>query len=180
MPFQDYVFLISRHADPRYLPISKKINIIKLIKKYILDRNIKIIIKLHPKESQKKTFKFMKIFLVEKHSIRIGLHQIFHLRYQKNCLFSISFFSSVCLDVISNNKINVELLNIDTGEGEIPDFSFVKYKLTHFVKNELEFKSFVENFEDDSQKLTTEIKKNYNYVYSHDDYDKNLIDLHNL
>ena len=50
-------------------------------------------------------------------------------------------------------------MNIDTGEGEIPDFSFVKYKLTHFVKNELEFKSFVENFKNDSKKLKTEIKK---------------------
>ena len=181
LPFQDYVFLISRHADPRYLPISKKINIIKLIKKYILDKNIKIIIKLHPKESQKKNFQiYENIFGRETFNKDWFTSDLHPLTLSKNCLFSISFFSSVCLDVISNNKINVELLNIDTGEGEIPDFSFVKYKLTHFVKNELEFKSFVENFEDDSQKLTTEIKKNYNYVYSHDDYDKNLIDSHNL
>jgi hypothetical protein len=181
LPLKDYVFLISRHVDSKYLPFKKKENIIKMIKRDILDKNIKIIIKLHPKESKRKNFiMYSNIFGKESFNKNWFISDLHPLTLSKNCLFSVSFFSSVCLDVISNNKINVELLNINTGGGEIPDFSFKKYNLTHFVNNEIEFKSFVENFKIINKELVNQIKKNYYYVYSQDDYDINLIISHNL
>ena len=48
-----YVFLISRHPDNTYFPEYRKINLIKMIKKVIIDDlKLKLVIKLHPKESK--------------------------------------------------------------------------------------------------------------------------------
>lgn len=181
LPKKNFVFFISRHGDAKYLPIKKKEKLIHMVKNEILDKGIKIILKLHPKEQLKKNFEiYKKILGIDQFNKSWFLSDLHPFTLSKHCSYSISFFSSVCLDVISYNKINIELLNINTGEGEIPDFSFKNYNLTHFVNTEEEFKSFVKNFELNKNEIVTKIKKNYNFVYSDDNYDKSLAILKTL
>jgi hypothetical protein len=108
-----YVFLISRHSDKNYLPVEKKIAILKIIKEEIIDkRGVNLIIKLHPKEYLENYY--YKVFGKKEYGIKWKFSKLHSYAIpNKNCLFSITFFSGVSVDMNILKVPNIEFLDLN-------------------------------------------------------------------
>lgn len=107
-----YVFLISRHSDKNYLPAKKKLTALKMIKEEIIDkRGLNLIIKLHPKEYLENYYD--KVFGKKDYGIKWKFSKLHSYAIpNKNCLFSITFFSGVAVDMNVIKIPNIEFLDL--------------------------------------------------------------------
>lgn len=113
-PFREkYVLLISRNVDNNYLPSKRKLKYLKIIKKIIIDRNYKLVVKLHPKEDSEsgKNF-FFKIFKNKHYNKKWKFSSEIPLALSRNAKFIVSFFSGVAVDMCAQKKTTIELLDL--------------------------------------------------------------------
>ena len=148
-----YVFLISRHTEKNYLPTYQKLEYLKIIKKNIIDNlNLKLVIKMHPKEKYENYFNIVfgkknknkTWFISNNHPYILG----------KNSIFTITFFSGLAVDMSVIGKNNIELINLAPHYENNKDKIFYKNKnyyfkirylqLTNGASNEKEFNNLVD------------------------------------
>ena len=107
----DFIFVISRPDSTDYHPTERMKKSIRIIKKFALERlNVKIVIKLHPKEKNKGLYEeilgedsFGKTWMYSNaHPFTIG----------SKCLFAVSYLSGVPIDLIAMDVPTVELLDL--------------------------------------------------------------------
>jgi hypothetical protein len=111
--FKNFVLLVSRNSGSYYFPLERKVDYLKIIKKNILDKNIKIIIKLHPKENSISSKElYYEIFGKENYK-KLWFFSDSHIyQLSKNCLFAITFFSGVASDLCRAGVPSIELLDL--------------------------------------------------------------------
>lgn len=113
-PFKEkYVLLISRNVDNNYLPSKRKLKYLNIIKKIIIDRNYKLVVKLHPKEDSEsgKNFYF-KIFKNKHYNKKWKFSSEIPLILSRNAKFIVTFFSGVAVDMCAQKKTTIELLDL--------------------------------------------------------------------
>ena len=134
------MFLISRHPDNTGFPEYRKINLIKMIKKVIIDDlKLKLVIKLHPKESKSQ----IKIYedILGKNTINdkwfISSLDPYILGY--NSYFCLSFYSGLVIDLLSQNIPTIELINLkELNLNKIEDQIYFKEKTPVFLTRYLD------------------------------------------
>ena len=148
-----YVFLISRHAEKNYLPSHQKLEYLNIIKNRIIDDlNLKLVIKMHPKEKYENYFNIIfgnknknkTWFISNQHPYALG----------KNSIFTITFFSGLAIDMNIIGKNNIELINLAPHKKNNKNEIFYKNKnyyfktrylsLTNGASNEKEFNKLVD------------------------------------
>lgn len=113
-PFKEkYILLISRNVDNNYLPPDRKRQYLKIIKKNIIDKNYKLVVKLHPKEDTEtgKNFYF-KVFKKQNFKKKWKFSKEMPLQLSTKAIFVVTFFSGVAVDMCSQKKTTIELLNL--------------------------------------------------------------------
>ena len=128
-PFKEkFVLLISRNYDNNYLPLNRKIQYLKIIKKNIIDKNYKLVVKLHPKEDSESGKNFYYKIFGENQYKKMEIFNRYPLTVVSKVIFVITFFSGVAVDMCSQKKTTIELLNLKGLEKRFQ-------KLTFFTKN---------------------------------------------
>ncbi len=169
----DYLFVISRPAQEYFLPISRKKTYIKYIRDVAYKNNLKIVIKLHPKES---LYHGKKIFydILGKDNFNIKWQFTDKNIYQvalksKIC---IGFFTSACIDLIKFNIPCIEILNLSGINEEdnayslrdkqnIPVFPYRYFGLVLGVSNYNELDTIVADLLINKEKYMMYLNKNY-------------------
>ncbi len=172
-----YVFLISRHAEKKYLPTHQKLEYLKIIKSKIIDElNLKLVIKMHPKEKYENYFNLVfgdknrdkTWFISNNHPYALG----------KNSIFTITFFSGLSVDMDVIGKSNIELINLNQHIRNNKEEIFFKDKnyvfktrylnLTNGASNAGEFNNLVDKI------LQKKYKFKSNYLKYHYDPNQSL------
>lgn len=107
----DYIFLISRPGDTPLQPlerIKKSIRIIKHVAYDLLD--VKIVVKLHPKEIKQSYYS--EILGEEEYGIKWMFSNAHPFTIGRHCLFAVSYYSGVAVDLIAIDVPTIELLNL--------------------------------------------------------------------
>lgn len=158
-----FVYIISRHTTD-YFKLEKKIYLIKLLKKVLIDKfKLKLIIKFHPKEDPISSYEIYKRYLGEEDYNKtwfINNHHSFKIC--KICKFGISFVSSVALDLLSYKKLTIEIINLGNKSSNY-EISFVKNKLVLVPKNVIHFEKIIEKIL--KKKIKHNCFKNFNKLY---------------
>jgi hypothetical protein len=164
-----FVYIISRHTT-NYFKLEKKIYLIKLLKKVLIEKfKLKLIIKFHPKEDPKTSYEIYKRYLGEKDFNKTWFIYNHHsFKICKICKFGVSFVSSVALDLLSYKKLTIEIINLDNKSSNY-EISFVKNKLVLIPKNVIHFEKIIEKIL--KKKIKHNCFKNFNKLYY---YPKNL------
>ena len=161
-----YVFLISRHAEKKYLPSYQKLEYLQIIKNKIVDElNLKLVIKMHPKEKYENYFNLIfgdknrdkTWFISNKHPYALG----------KNSLFTITFFSGLSVDMDVIGKNNIELLNLNQHVKNNKDAIFYKDKSYVFKTRYLNLTNGASNAEDFNKLVDKILKKKYKFKSSY-------------
>lgn len=107
----DYIFLISRPGDTPLQPLERIKKSIRTIRHVAYDLlNVKIVVKLHPKEIKQSYYSEIlgekeygeKWMFSNAHPFTIGRH----------CLFAVSYYSGVAVDLIALDIPTIELLDL--------------------------------------------------------------------
>ena len=106
---EKYIFIISR-PDTKYLPIHKKKLFLQIIKSVADKLNLKVIVKLHPKELNFAIYE--KIFGLNNFKKKWDISYIHHFVLGKNCEFAVSFYSGIPIDLIKLGTPCIELLDL--------------------------------------------------------------------
>ena len=107
---EDHVFLISRPISP-YLTYERKKEVLTDIKKLLIDElNINIVVKLHPKEGGDGLFEL--VFGKENLGSKWTYSNLHPFVLVGKCLFVISFYSSVVVDMARLQVPAIEYLNL--------------------------------------------------------------------
>lgn len=185
--FDKYVFLIGRPIA-EYLPIERKIKTLINIKKVLIDElNLKVVVKLHPKEKIEGfgVDVYSKVFGKENYGIKWQFSSLNPFTIGINSIFSISFFSTVCLDMVSIGTPVIECLdmigidNFDNNtslrnkDGE-PVFAFQYYNLVYGAKNQAELRKHSLSILKDRSKALSVLTKEYNSKFT-DNYSSSII-----
>ena len=175
-----YVLLVSRNVDNDYLPSKRKINYLKIIKQNILDKGLKIIIKLHPKEDSEsgKNFYF-KIFEKENFNKSWKFSKDMPMQLSIHAKFVITFFSGVAVDMCAQKKSTIELLDLKGLENKAnpfdlfyekytnePVFRVRKYGFVYGTSNEKEFQNRVNWVINNEKKSNEKFYKHFTKLYS--------------
>ena len=158
-----FVYIISRHTT-NYFKLEKKIYLIKLLKKVLIDKfKLKLIIKFHPKEDPISSYEIYKRHLGEEDYNKTWFIYNHHsFKICKICRFGISFVSSVALDLLSYKKLTIEIINLCNKSSNY-EISFVKNKLVLTPKNVIHFEKIIEKIL--KKKIKHNCFKNFNKLY---------------
>lgn len=179
-PFKEkFVLLISRNYDNNYLPLNRKIQYLEIIKKNIIDKNYKLVVKLHPKEDSEsgKNF-YYKIFGENQYKKKWKFSTDIPLQLSQKVIFVITFFSGVAVDMCSQKKTTIELLNLKGLEKKVsktdlfyeeftqePVFRVRKNGFVLGASNEKEFISKVNWFNSNKKKSNEKFYSHFCKVY---------------
>lgn len=163
-----FVYIISRHTTS-YFKIEKKMYLIKLLKKVLIDKfKLKLIIKFHPKEDPVSSYEIYKRCLGEEDYNKTWFIYNHHsFKICKTCKFGVSFVSSVALDLISYKKLTIEIINLGNKSSDY-EISFVKNKLVLIPKNIIHFQKIIEKIL--KNKIKHNCFKNFNKLYYKPNY----------
>ena len=92
-----YIFVIAR-PESTYLKINKKKSFLKMIKSVSIEHNLKVILKLHPKEVNDKIYR--EAFNTSNGNISWEISNKHPYILGKYCEFAVSFYSGVPIDLI--------------------------------------------------------------------------------
>lgn len=177
--FKNFVLLVSRNSGSYYFPLERKINYLKIIKKNILDKNIKIIIKLHPKENSISSKELYYKVFGRKNYKKLWFFSDSHIyQLSKNCLFAITFFSGVATDLTRADVPSIELLDLKGLEhfchknelffdknNKEPIFRIRYYGLVLGSSSEIDFINNKNFIIQNRSKVLKKMKFNYNKFY---------------
>jgi len=108
--WNQYIFFISRTVS-EYLPLDRKIQAIQDIRKLAFENlDLKIIIKLHPKEHSSELYE--KILGKDNYGIKWKFSSAHPFLLGKRCAFAITLFSGVSVDMAALNVPTIECLNL--------------------------------------------------------------------
>ena len=168
-----YIFLISRPTSTT-LKKSKRIAFLNMIKKISLEYNLKVIIKLHPKELKNDLYKLVFDSGEKKISYMFSSDHPFILG--RDCLFAICYYSGVPVDLLKLGIPTIELsdftgINDDDHEyslrnnnGEaIREYRYLGLVLGASTYSE--FRSHVKNILYNRKNVIKKLQKNYNKVF---------------
>lgn len=114
--FPNYVLLISRSLSP-YLTFQKKKLAVQNIKKVVIEElKLKLVIKTHPKEQYDGIFS--ELLGQENYGVTWSISNSHSFRLAQNCLFGITFYSGVAIDLIKLGLPVIEYLDLS----DIPEF----------------------------------------------------------
>jgi hypothetical protein len=120
-----YIFVISRPTN-EWLTIERRRKFLEMIKNIAIKYQLKIFIKLHPKEAKGSLTKgnlVKKIFNSGSDSIDWDYSNIHPFTLGKNCEFAVSFYSGVAVDLLPLGVPTIELSNFTGIEQEDNEYS---------------------------------------------------------
>ncbi len=107
----DFVFIISRPGTTKYHPQERKKQALEDIKKLAWgDLNKKIVVKLHPKEKKKGLYE--EVFGLDTYGDKWIYSNLHPYLLGRKCLFAVSFFSGVSIDMIALGVPAIERLDL--------------------------------------------------------------------
>lgn len=107
----DYIFVISRAANPAYFPLERKRKAIEAIKTLAWhDLNKKLVVKLHPNEKNEGLYEEIlgagnlgdKWFYSNLHPLILG----------RKCVFAVCFYSGVAIDMTALGVPTIEIFDV--------------------------------------------------------------------
>ena len=170
---ENYILIISRPAQEYFLPIKRKINAIKSIKKLADKYNFKIVVKLHPKENLNIGRKIYFDVLGKRNYQKKWLFSELNiLQIAENSIFAFSFFTSTCLDLIKVNTPTIEYLdirNIPEEDNKLslrdnknyPVLPYRYFNLTKSANSYNELEIVTKSILKDKNKINQELLNNY-------------------
>ena len=183
-----YIFVISRPAQEYFIPISRKKQYIKYIRDVANKYSLKIVIKLHPKESS---------YFGKKYFYEILGRNNYNINWQftdKNIYqvaikskVCITFYTSTCIDLISLDIPTIEIMNLNGIEEEDNIYSLRDEKKSPITQyRNCGFVLGVENYEElniqvkeilsNKEKSMKYLKDNYyKYLTNPDDFEKKIL-----
>lgn len=174
----DCVFLISRPSS-EFLPKDTKKRIIKDIRKFVIDgMNSKLIIKKHPKEIIGDSL-FEEILGVEDYGKTWEYSNQHPFSIGKKCLFAISFYSGVAIDMLAIGIPTIEYLDLkglngfDNNsslrvDGE-PVFNFRYCGLVLGVSNSTEFEKCLDEITNNRESVLEYLTMSFKNLFSYND-----------
>jgi hypothetical protein len=114
-----YIFVVSRPAITEYLTQEEKIQAIRDIKKLCFeDLCCNIVVKLHPTErvAKNKDNLYEQIFGKQNYGERWVYSSAHPFLLGKGCLFAISFYSGVVIDMLALDRPAIERMNLSNVE----------------------------------------------------------------
>ncbi len=121
LPWENYVFLISRSLSS-YFPFERKKQAIEDIKKVIIDEmKLKLVIKKHPKEPDDGLFE--EILGKESYGQTWLVSNLHPFILGNTAQFALSFYSGVCVDMLALGKSTIEYLDLRNLKGYDEDDS---------------------------------------------------------
>jgi hypothetical protein len=167
------IFLISR-PESTYLPLNKKKSFLKMIKSVSIKNNLKVIIKLHPKEVNSKIYR--EIFDASNENISWEISNKHPYVLGKYCEFAVSFYSGVPIDLIKVGTPSIELLDLK-GIYEFDNKNSLRNKkkepvlnvryldLVLGASNEEEFKNYVVKILNDKKSIVKNLQSQYSKIF---------------
>lgn len=168
-----YIFLISRPIST-YLPYDKKKQFLEMIKIAAEKFDLKVVIKLHPKEETDKIF--TEIFGQNRYKKNWEFSDKHPFVLGKNCEFAISFYSGVPIDLIILGVPSIELLDLKgikeydnefslrDSKGE-PVFNLRYLNLIKGTSSYIEFERYIKEILNDRNSIVDKLKKEYKKVF---------------
>lgn len=161
----NFVYIISRHNSD-YFSKEKKIRLIKILRNVLIQKyNLKLIIKLHPKETPSLSLPiYYKVLGSQNLNKTWYISNNHSFKICSKSAFGISFLSSVSLDMLEFKKPTIEILNIDNKENENNYYiSFAINKLVLNPKSIKDFEIIIKNIL--SNNTPTYLFNNYSKIY---------------
>lgn len=172
-----FVFLVSRPAGP-FLPLSKKRKFVKHLKKVIIEEmGLDLVIRLHPKELDEGIYDSV--------LGRDNLGKNWHiskshcLTLSAECVFGITYYSGVCLDLIYLGKNVIEMLdlvgldgfdhaNANRDSNGTPIFSYRFYNFVYGVSSESELRDKARKILDKPEESLAFLKESYKEAFGNE------------
>jgi len=176
IPKNGYVFLISRAVNS-YFSIDMKLKAANDIKKFVVGKmHLKLIIKRHPKEIIGDSV-FEDIFGIENYGNTWEYSDQHAFAIGNKCLFAISFYSGVVVDMIAINKPTIEYIDLKgldefdnqhslRIDGE-PVFNYRYLGLTLGASNGVEFKACLNKITNDPETVVSNLVASFNGLSLH-------------
>lgn len=169
-----YIFVIAR-PESTYLTINKKKSFLKMIKSVAIEHNLKVILKLHPKEVNDQIYR--EIFVTSDRNISWEISNKHPYVLGKYCEFAVSFYSGVSIDLIKVGTPSIELLDLKgiseydnqdslRDEKQEPVLNVRYLDLVLGASNEKEFKNCVGQILNDKKKILKNLQSQYIKVFS--------------
>lgn len=170
--FDNYIYLISRPTN-RVVPRKRKKIYLENIKKIAEKNSYKIIIKRHPKEKVENIYEeVLGRSTYGKSWIFSDFHQF---ALGPNCVFAITYISSICLDMTRMNIPTIEYLNLDDLDINKIDTFFDKknrrvekfryFNLVLGCSDEYDFIEAVNSIKSEKNQVMKKLRKYYNQCY---------------
>ena len=164
------VLLISRPGGSSYLPHIRKRQYLEEVKQFTEVHGLKLLIKLHPKETREKVFRSVLGQSAEGNTWAFSEQHVFEL--DENILFAVSFSSGVSLDLLQLNIPTIERLDLrGLEEWDTPDatrntkgqpiFGYVAKGLVIGATTAVEFRKWAEKLLLDPNTEVTQLHRAY-------------------
>lgn len=188
-----YIGVIGRPCTTSYLPRERKINVLRDIMQSAEEHNLPIVVKRHPKEKYDGTYE--EAFGASTLGTTWFLTDAHWFVLAKRCVFAVSFYSGVSVDLIKLGVPVIEYLNLHglrehDNERSLRDsngnpvFSYRYLGLVYGVDDTQGFEGKVNEIISDRNNLGENLKSKYENVFINPDnsisevlnlIDKNLI-----
>lgn len=170
----DFIFVISRPDRSDFHPTERMKKSIETIKHTAFDvLNVKIVIKLHPKESKRTLYE--EILGKEEYGKKWMFSNAHFFTIGKKCLFAVSYFSGVAVDLIALTVPTIELLNLKGIENYengrmkdahgVPVLNYRYHGLVLGASNRQEFLNQVKKVMMHRESAINELKEGYRKLY---------------
>ncbi len=135
---EKFVFLMTRHHDEKWFPLKNKINYLKDIKKIIIDElNYKLVLRLHPKESEELNNNLLnEIFGKKNYGKTWQISNLSPYLIGKHSQFALSFFTGLAVDLWFVGCPTIEYLSFND-----VDMSKIKSDDPKFYEQEIYYKN---------------------------------------
>lgn len=110
IPWESYIVILSRGSNETYLPLNRKLKYLSIIQTSARKLKLPIVIKRHPTESEDEVF--YKALGKDSYGDEWTFSDSHVFKLGEHALFSVSFISSTCLDLLAQGVPTIELIDM--------------------------------------------------------------------
>ena len=180
IPSHPYILVISRPADDSpFFPRDGKLSSLRNIRESARENNLKVVIKLHPKE-ETDDGTAEEVFGKQNLGITWSFSNAHPLILGMNCVFAVSFFSGVAVDMARIGTPVIE--HVDMKNWMPPNFPHRYFQdsepvsiltelgLTLHASNRIQFNRHVSNILSDKEDIADRIRESYRKFFPEIDH----------
>lgn len=170
----NFIFVISRGSDDRYFPLHRKVSALRDVQAAAAANNLHVVVKRHPKEADDGPYE--EVFGGDNLGRTWSFSNAHALVLGQHCLFAVSFYSGVVIDMVRLGTPVIERLDMknlpkDALLGSLENSSgnlvspYRHLGLVLGASNSEEFNTHVENILSDRSDVARGLMKNYRAIF---------------